>query len=540
MRAPSSFFSFLTASIAVVAFAGSGPSPAIAQTANPVPYTLSFVPVPLAPGTAMHSYCVADVSPTSLLILGGRIQGLHQFNSSGNFAGPNTQLWEVNPTTGTATPIVDLTQISPELGDPLMATNQECEYHADTGDWFIVGGYGLDHKTNSYVTFPTITRLPANQILAIAHSAQLTAAKKTAAYKALFVVPDHQITDPTMRVTGGSLSHMASGLEFLAFGQDFEGNYNPFGVFTQTYTQAVLPFTITLNPFAIHPLAPKTSTLPGAPFNRRDFASGYDVDPATGQERFAIFGGVFPPGKIAAYAYPVYISGSGLSISVTPDQTLAQHFGAYEEPVIVVWDGSQVYHTFFGAISHYFLNQSPAQAQVYNYVTAQGRNDGMPFVEDISTLIENAQGQYSEYVAPDPIPNNKLHGASVDFLPNTSLSQHFQGTGSSVVNLSTFQPGEKELIGYIYGGIDADFPLPCTPSHGTHAAATMYQVYLTYTPWPNLVPASQAHEAVGPYNHGDQSSEGTSTPPTGAKKLAAPGPCAIANRKLERQTKEEK
>ena len=500
---------------------GAAAAPAIAQAANPIPYTLSFVPVPLADGTAMHSYCVADIGPTALLIVGGRIQGLHQFNPAGNFAGPNTKMWLVNPTTGAATPIIDLMKLAPQFGDPLMATNQECEYDGSTGNWYIVGGYGINRQTSQFQTFPTISLINAQQVAQIAADTTLSEDKKSAKIAALLQTPANQITNAAMKVTGGALSHMASGLEFLSFGQIFDGNYNPFaGGFTQTYTNAVLPFTITLNPFAIHPLAPITTTQAGSPYNRRDFASAYDVDPTTKQERFAVFGGVFQPGAIAAYDYPVYITGSGLNISVTPDHTVSQHFGAYEQPVIVVWDGSQVYHTFFGAIGHYFLNQSPAQAEVYKQVSAQGRNDGLPFIEDIATLIENSQGQYSEYIAPDPVPNNKLHGAAVDFIPNTALAAKFQGSGDSVVNLTTFQPGEKELIGWIYGGIDAEFPLPCAPSHGTHAAAAMYQVYLTYSPWPGLVPASKA-TAVGYYQHQDNANPKPDKKPVGS----APGPC---------------
>jgi hypothetical protein len=500
---------------------------ASAQVSVPVPYTLSFVPVPLAPGTAMHSYCVAEINATTWIVLGGRLQGLHQFNATGNFAGPNTQIWTINPSTGSATPIVDITQISPQYGDPLMATNQECEYHPESGDWYIVGGYGLNRQTNNYATFPTIARIPAQQLLQLATDTKLTAVKKAAAIKALLEIPSNQITNPAMKVTGGALSHMASGVEFLAFGQSFDGNYNPFGGgFVQKYTQAVQPFTIQTSPtFAINLLAPITSADADSPYNRRDFASGYDVDPTTGQERFAVFGGVFPPGKIAAYDYPVYITGSNFSVSVNPDRSVTQHFGAYEQPVITVWDGSQVYHTFFGAISHWYLNQSPAQAAVYQYVTGQGRNDGLPFVADIATLIENNLGQYSEFVSTDPIPNNMLHGASVDFFPNTALTGKFQGTGNSVVNLSSFQPGEKELIGYIYGGIEATNPLPCQPSHGTVASSTMYQVYLTYTPWTNLIPASQANEANPQFNHGDPTVPAGAKPAAKPTAVTSPNPC---------------
>ena len=263
------------------------------------------------------------------------------------------------------------------------------------------------------------------------------------------------------------------------------------------------------------------------PWNRRDFASGYDVDPITGLERYSVFGGVFPPGKIAAYDFPVYITASGVSIAVNSDHNLSQHFGFYESPIVSVWDGSSIYHTFFGGIGHFFLNQTPDQSTVYKMVTAQGRNDGMPFIEDIATTIENSSGQYQEVVSPEPIPGGILHGASVDFIPNLALASHFQGTENSVVNLSTFTGGEKELIGYIYGGIEATFPLPCYPSHGTLATNTLYSVYLTRSSWPNLVPASTATEATGIYPHNTAAVQ-PAKPGSGPPVYTPPNPCATA------------
>lgn len=475
-----------------------------AQIRPPIPYTLTFVQADAPNLPPLQSYCLADVSATQWLILGGRTVGLHTFNPSGNFVAPNTILWSINPTSGTAQKVADLSKIDPTYGDPLTATNQQCEYSPESGYWYIVGGYGSSHAAKNFITFPTIIQIPVAKLVEIANSGQ-PAAKVQAAVAALLENPANLISDPSMKVTGGALSQTSvAGLWLLSFGQIFDGQYNPFGGgFTQTYTQAVLPFTISENPFAIHPRQAMRSALPGAPFNRRDFEAGYDIDPATKRDRFAMFGGVFRPGAIAGYDYPVYLTSNGLSISATPDTSVKQHFGFYEGPMIVAWNGTTVFHTFFGGIGHYFLNQSKSQSEVYRYVSREGRNDGLPFIEDIATLMENGQGQYQEYVSADPIPNNMLHGASAEFIPNLAESSKFQGVAGSVVNLSAFAPGEKKLIGYIYGGIEAANPLPCKPSTGTIGTNALYQVYLTMSPWQGLVPASQAKEAVGYFTHGD-------------------------------------
>src|SRR5580658_1473071 len=98
--------------IAIMTAALSLPASLAAQGANPIPYTLSFVQVTTATTLpALQSYCIADYSATQWLILGGRTLGLHTFNPSGNFSQPNTILWSINPTTGTALQVADLSQI---------------------------------------------------------------------------------------------------------------------------------------------------------------------------------------------------------------------------------------------------------------------------------------------------------------------------------------------------------------------------------------------------------------------------------------------
>ncbi len=503
-----------------------------AQVPNqPIPYTLTFEPVTAPNLPALQSYCLANVSANLWLILGGRTAGLHTFNpGTTNFSLPNTMLWAIDPTHGTAVQMADLSKINPTFGDPLTATNQQCEYSPETGYLYVVGGYGMSHATGNFVTFPTIIRVPVQQLASILTTATPAIPMQTAV-AAVLENPANMITNPSMKVTGGALSHTAAGLWLLAFGQIFDGQYNPFGGgFTQTYTQAVLPFTISDTPFAIHPLQPIQSTAAGAPFNRRDFQAGYDTDPATGKDRFAVFGGVFKPGAIEGYDYPVYLTSNGINISASPDTTAHQHFGFYEGPMVAAWDGAKIYHTFFGGIGHFYLSQTASQRAVYQYVTKQGRNDGLPFIEDVSTLIEDNQGNYQEYIAPDPVPGNLLHGASAEFIPNLAESVKFGGIAGSVVNVSSFAPDEKELIGYIYGGIEAANPLPCKTSTGTVATNALYNVYLTMTPWTGLVPATQAKEAVGYFSHGDPKARRLSRANAGKPvRVRVPSGCSTTN-----------
>jgi len=133
---------------------------------------------------------------------------------------------------------------------------------------------------------------------------------------------------------------------------------------------------------------------------------------------------------------------------------------------------------------------------MYDKVTAEGRNDGLPFVADISTLIQNRDGKYIQCIAPLPIPDNKLRGASVDFVPLLP-TQNPAISADGIVDLARIGPLTSVLIGHIYGGIDADFPLPKIPNYGSQASNALYSVMLTNSPSAGHIPASQAHLANG-------------------------------------------
>jgi hypothetical protein len=51
--------------------------------------------------------------------------------------------------------------------------------------------------------------------------------------------------------------------------------------------------------------------------------------------------------------------------------------------------------------------------------------------------------------------------------------------------------------------VEANYPLSCVPSNGTQATNALYQVFLTKSAWLGQIPATNAHEAIGYYTHGD-------------------------------------
>ena len=175
-------------------------------------------------------------------------------------------------------------------------------------------------------------------------------------------------------------------------------------------------------------------------------------------------------------------------------------FSQYECPIISIYDPGQqndatTYHTFFGGISHHYYWQTSDQKEAYEEVTAQGRNDGLPYVADITTMSQDDINTYKQFIHTSPIPGNKLLGTSIQFIVDPTLITNEIAFENGVINLSKIETGSSLVIGYIYGGILAEEPLPLKPNSGTYATNTFFQVQLKKTP-SDGIPASEAKEAV--------------------------------------------
>lgn len=460
-----------------------------------VPFRVNFIELPddkSRPAIQAYSWIVDATG--RWFILGGRLAGLHRFGTSGeNFPNPNTSLWMVEPGTGKATLLLDLTLLDPAIGDPLMSTNQQSFYDRSTGEWLVVGGYGVDSTTKAKRTFPTLIRIPVAQFIAVVTSSA-TPADKAAQVNAMV----HCQVDPFFAVTGGALRRIG-GRYVIAFGQGFNGPYAPFtGLTAQDYTNAVRYFSLDPRTGLATNIGELLSADLDKPFHRRDGVFVDTLDPATGLERLAAFGGVFPPGMLDGYRYPVYIDEQLGQLTTTIDRSVNQLFNQYGCPTIVVYEPTRpaVYHTFFGGISRYYYHQTPAQAAMFKEVTLEGRNDGLPFISDITTLVLRGGGTSSQYIAPTPVPNGALRGSSTEFIP-VAPGSHPAVSDTGIVDLSKIAPGATVVAGYIYGGIDADFPLPKIPSYGTQATNALYRVEITNATSPPLLPAAQGHRANG-------------------------------------------
>ncbi|KXK56835.1 MAG: hypothetical protein IPM61_00725 [Chlorobi bacterium] len=473
------------------------PAAGFATTATPpppatdtIPYTIEFVPKTLSgpPLPALQGYHAFVNRDGRWLVVGGRGQGLHTFMQAPatNFIDSlsNHFLWVIDPESGKYWSF-DVASLADTLSAPLSSTTAQACYDPATDLVYLIGGYGWLADGSNMKTFNTIISFPLGKMVdAVAQSSP-----DPVAIRGLIKFGQ----DDRFAVTGGELFQLG-GSFYLVFGQVFNGQYRAFGGsdtgFYQQYTSQVRRFT--LNPNTLKILSYGATT--DSAFHRRDGNIVASIDPATGAERIAAFGGVFQPGIIGGYQQPVYINSKGFA---TVDTTVAQKFSAYECPVIAIYDssGGAIYHTFFGGISHYYYHQTDSQRVVFKLATEQGRNDGLPFIGDISVFRQGSDGKYGEYFLPTATPGDSLVGASIPFIPSIKNFTSGIAYPNGVLKLNALPAGKRTLIGYIYGGILAYNPLPVVPNTGTKAVNHLYEVYLTPKPM-GVAPATLAKEST--------------------------------------------
>ncbi|MDX5339657.1 MAG: hypothetical protein LPK25_11545 [Cyclobacteriaceae bacterium] len=461
--------------------------------AGALPFTIEFEEKVFSGKPALprlQSYVSAVTQDGQLFIAGGRRQGLHTFNGAPgiNFVkdSANNFLFILDPSSGDQWSF-DVNQLSGDYSAPLQSTNLQSYLDESTRQMYVVGGYGWKADGSNMKTFGTVIRF---------HLEDMANAIKNGANAQTIQSLMSMGTDDRLAITGGELL-MLDGSFYLVFGQRFDGQYRAFGGsdFTQEYSNEYRTFRLDPQNLRITAYGAVKNSGADQPFHRRDGNIFESVDPKTGAPILMALGGVFKPGIIGAYDYPIYISGPG---SVDMDSTVHQRFSQYECPVIPIYFASEtdtsVYHTLFGGISAYYYHQTPAQKAAFDTVTVEGRNDGFPFVSDVSTFQRSSKGTYQEYILPDPIIDNRLLGTSIPFIKNPQLSAKGMAFANGVLQLNNFPEGSKVLVGYIYGGIEAEFPLPLQPNHGTFVSNSLFAVYVTRTP-SAAIPASFATKA---------------------------------------------
>jgi hypothetical protein len=469
------------------------PSPVIA-TANNLPYTIQVQQVDF-PNLPVLMSAVAgqdnvEGSPFNgyWLLFGGRNNGLHNFvgGSNNNFPTErqNTNIYVIDPSTGRLwTRAWQDTDVPAALTPPLYSTNQEFYQQGDT--LFTIGGYGDpattgtpgDNGVADFTTYSTLTALSVSGLIAAVVNGGSIAGPSQL----------QQITDVHFQVTGGELS-ILNGQALLVVGHDFQGEYigkvNP----TQTYSDEIRTFQIAYNGAVPNSLAISNYQAQNdqVNFRRRDYDLA-DVILPNGQPALNVFGGVFSPSPpadqlAAGYRFPIQITGFGQ----TQLGSYQQFFNQYSAPHLGLFSPStKTMNTIFlGGISLSDVNFAVGQFS-YNLVNGPPVVPGLPWVNDVTSLVQFADGSAQEFEIPSQLPG--LLGAESRLFAAGGLTQFANG----VINLDQIQ--QPTTLGYIYGGIVSDNGQPSY----TQTAATNAVFRITLIP--NAGPATNTKEVDSLY-----------------------------------------
>lgn len=107
----------------------------------------------------------------------------------------------------------------------------------------------------------------------------------------------------------------------------------------------------------------------------------------------------------------------------------------------------------------------------------------------------SANGTSKESFFPKSITKNRLLGASTRFILHPDLIKNKQAFENGVIMLDKMPQDQKVLVGFIYGGIEAQNPLPLIPNTGTFVSNSLFKVFLSRKPY-GVIPASKAKESA--------------------------------------------
>ncbi len=340
-----------------------------------------------------------------------------------------------------------------------------------------MGGYGAPDQVGgtfgSYTTYDTLTALSVDGLI--------SAVVNGAGAAALSGI--QQIQDPRLQVTGGAMQLLGSQA-FLVLGQDFQGEYfSPTA--TQTYTDEIRSFQISYNRQVAGSLGIANFQVQNdqVNFRRRDYGLGNIIQPNL-QAALEVFGGVFTPGASSdpasgqGYRTPIVVSGIG----ATQVSQYQQFFNQYSAANIGLYDATtqSMYTVFLGGISLYDYSFSTGQ------LTADTE---LPFVDDVTTLMQGANGASQEFEMPSQLPG--MYGAEASFFATPGLPQYANG----VLQLDGLS--QATTLGYMFGGIHSTVPNTTDPAAQTSATNALFRVVLVPVAPPAPSPTTYTVTSLG-------------------------------------------
>ena len=389
-------------------------------------FTVQIEPLVISNAPSVHSFSWGKTSDGKWVILGGRIDGLHQRQPFASFLenDNNKSVYVIDPVAN-QTWSTSISVLPSSLFEQLQSTNQEFTQRGNT--LYIIGGYGFSATENDHITYDKLTAIDVDGLAnAVINSTSITPFFR-------------QITNSNLAVTGGHLG-LLNDVFYLCGGQYFEGRYNPMGPnngpgFIQNYTDEIRTFQInddgTNLTIANYVAQHDTNNL-----HRRDYNMAPQIFP-NGTEGFTMFSGVFQHTANLPWLNTVDVTVTGYTVNNTFNQYLSQ----YHSAKIPIYDiSNNVMHTlFFGGMSQYKLDANDNLIQ----------DDNVPFVKTISKVSRFSDGSMVESSLGIEMPT--FLGSGAEFIPIHSTNNYLT---EEIVNVNNLPVGTT-LIGYIFGGIES-------------------------------------------------------------------------------------
>jgi Secretion system C-terminal sorting domain len=412
-------------------------------------FSIHVVPSSITAAPAIHSGAFA-VKNGKWIFIGGRRDGMHIMQAGSAFPvnNRNDSIFIVDPAANSYES-VSAQPLPRFMFEALCSSNMQ--YYQDGKYLYMIGGYGSEDSTVSWITFPSLISVNLDSLLSDVSSG--------------FPITNcfRQVIDSNMAVTGGALDKIDSTY-YLIFGHRFDGRYAPppSPLFTQRYTHDIRKFTIMddgIN-LSINNYTPVNDT---DIFHRRDFNLVPQIYP-NHERGFTVFGGVFQKQFNLPFLTPIDIS----STSVQHQSSFNENLNQYTTAALPLYDSLHNFmHTiFFGGISLYTLDT------VSMTLT---QDTAVPFVSTISKVTRDSVGNLVESKMQENMP--ALKGTNALFIPDP-LVNAFNGR---IIDLNSLTGNTR--VGYIEGGIFADFPNVANfdPISMSRPNATLYEVYVDKT-----------------------------------------------------------
>ncbi len=409
-------------------------------------FTVHLLPSAITSVPPVHSGAVANRNG-KWIFLGGRIDGMHIMQANQAFPdySRNDSVFVVDPLNNTYSS-ASTQQLPLLLHGAICSSNMQ--YYQDGRFLYMIGGYGFEDSTQTYLTFPTLTSVDLDSLMiAVSNSSTI-------------INSFRMIVDSNFAVTGGEMDRLDSTY-YLVFGHRFDGRYakGPSVLFTQRYTHDIRKFSIHddgVNLSISNYIVLKDTDV----FHRRDFNLVPQIYP-NHQRGFTAFGGVFRKQQDLPFLTPIDITESGVQHQTGFNENLNQ----YTTATMPVYDSlNNAMHTvFFGGISLYTLDTANMTLHQDTLV---------PFVSTISRITRDSNGNLNESKLPENMP--ALKGTNAVFIGD----QGAPWIDGKFIDLNALSGNTR--VGYIMGGIHSDFPnvADIDPTGMSRPNAQVYDVYI--------------------------------------------------------------